>query len=260
MFKPEVKDLEVSYGNKIEVNPRAPQWTDLNYKGLTNGGKILQRVVERKRDGTPQPGHMSFDGADGRIDRSAAHSLTFRRSPNMPYLELLRELDSEDKPDDTEFESMEDVTNLEQLSDIKEYASQYADLMYMLMQKKFVERYWAAQKARSKDWKALSTEDLAASLGRAIDETLQPLGEDEPCYPSKTIDVADPIVREGKLTLSQLESYLHLSPTGALIISDGTGSEIRLEGGNIILSPAADLRIQPGRDLSITVPCLLVDV
>ena len=126
--------------------------------------------------------------------------------------------------------------------------------MYELMKRKFVERYWARQKANNKDWKAFNAAEVAEQLGRSINQKLSPLPDEEPAYQNNNIEVKDPIDEDVMMKLAKLESYIHLSPTGAIIISDDTGSEIRMEGGHITISPAVDIKLQPGRDMSATIP------
>ena len=243
------ENLDLPAGMEVNINASKPLWGELVYSGYSVSGNILQRVVKSDKNGVVQPGAFSFKGIDGMRFEGGAHSFTISRSSNLPYLEMTRELDSEDPEEDNDFTPEEDVTQ----EDLGEYATQYADLMYELMKRKFVERYWAKQKANNKDWKTLSISDVAEQLGRTIDRPLPSLTDDEPAYKVTQDKLPDPITDKETL-VSQLESYIHLSPTGAIIISDGTGSEIRMEGGHIILSPAVDLRLQPGRDMSATVP------
>lgn len=243
------EELNLPTGTEVNLNVTKPLWGDLVYSGYSVSGNILQRVVKSDKNGVVQPGAFSFKGIDGMRFEGGAHSFTLSRTPNLPFIEMTRELDSEELPEDNSFTPEDDVT----LEDMGDYASQYADLMYELMKRRFVERYWAKQKANSKDWKAMSMSDVADQMGRTLDKSISQLSDDEPAYKTQTEKLPDPITEKETL-VSQLESYIHLSPTGAIIISDGTGSEIRMEGGHIILSPAVDLRLQPGRDMSATVP------
>lgn len=243
------EELNVPAGTEVSLNVTKPMWGELSYSGYPVSGNTLQRVVKCTKNGVVQPGVFSFKGIDGMRFEGGAHSFTLSRSSNLPYLEMTRELDSEEPEEDNSYTPEDDVST----EDLGEYASQYADLMYELMKRKFVERYWAKQKANNKDWKAMSIADIAEQMGRSINETLPQLSDNEPAYKTQSEKLPDPITDKETL-VSKLESYIHLSPTGAVIISDGTGSEIRMEGGHIILSPAVDLRLQPGRDMSATVP------
>lgn len=49
-------------------------------------------------------------------------------------------------------------------------------------------------------------------------------------------------------------SFITQEPDGSVFIKDGWGSEIRMTGGNIIISSALDTFIRPGRDLVALVP------
>ena len=243
-------DLDVPNGKEVTLNSSSPRWYEMNYKGYPVGGKIFQRVVESRKNGVKQPGIFSFQGVDGFRIEGGAHSFTFTRSADLPLLEMLRELDNTEQEQNESFTPEPDVTD----RDFGEYASQYADLMYELMKQKFVERYWARQKANNKDWKAFNAAEVAEQLGRSINQKLSPLPDEEPAYKNNNIEVKDPIDEDVMMKLAKLESYIHLSPTGAVIISDDTGSEIRMEGGHITISPAVDIKLQPGRDMSATIP------
>ena len=235
-------------GQRVTVGEAAPKWDWLRYRGKTVGGEVSQRVLGRQGD-SPQPGGFSFDGVDGVRIRGAANSMTFTRTPDLPYMERMTETGF---PDSNEESDAQASLGGSLPADAGDYASQYADLMYELMKRKFVERYWAWQKKHPKDWKALSMAEVAEMMGRSI-PSIRPLGADEPAYKGQDMEMKDPL-SDNRLSLSKLESYIHLSDTGAIVISDGTGSEIRMEGGHITISPAADLRLQPGRDAVMTVP------
>ena len=253
LFSPAQDIKSVAENVKMTVNESAPRWDWLDYRGRSVGGAVSQRVLGRRDDGSPQPGLFGFDGLDGTSVKGAASSLTLTRTPDLPYLEMLREIGLPDNP----AEDAGKTVSKDFPEELADYASQYADLMYELMKRRFIERYWKSRKADKENWKALSGKEVAEQLGRSVEEAvIRPLGDDAPAYKSQDIHVDDPLTGTRK-SLSRLESYIHLSPTGAVVISDGTGSEIRMEGGHIILSPAADIRVQPGRDAVFTIPRFL---
>lgn len=233
-----------------------PNWEEMNYRGGVVNGKILQRVGKRTGANIPTPFLSEFSGRDGTHYDNAAHSITLSRSLDMPFLEYTKELDdiSEDQTD-TEAPAKDPTADL----DLDGYASLYADLLYELMKKRFAERYWAKLKKRNKEWTALSAHELAVRMARSIMEeegSLNPIGANDPAYVDNVDVVADPIANDEdvNLRLARLESFIHLSPTGAVVISDARGSEIRLEGGIITVSPSVDLRLLPGRDLAVMTP------
>lgn len=237
----------VPKGTPVKLDVEKPLWDNLSYRGRSVGGSIKQRTLFNK-GGQVQPGVFDFEGVDGTVIKGSANSLTLTRTPDLPFLEMTREFGTGSSDVKAENEALPRPETV--------YATQYADLMYELMKRKFVEKYWSLQK-KSDDWKTLSMEEVADQMGRAMGlGELKPLDDDDPAYRDSNSVVTDPVT--GKpIPLSKLESYVHLSPTGALVISDGTGSEIRLEGGHIILSPAVDFRIQPGRDMVATIPRFL---
>lgn len=65
--------------------------------------------------------------------------------------------------------------------------------------------------------------------------------------------ITDPVTGEKK-TYYATSSFISQEPDGSVLICDGYGSEIRMSGGNIYISPALDLFLRPGRDLSAMVP------
>ena len=71
--------------------------------------------------------------------------------------------------------------------------------------------------------------------------------------PPTSINVTDPVT--GKTTTYFAStSFISQEADGSILICDGYGSEIRMSRGNIYISPALDLFLRPGRDLSAMVP------
>lgn len=71
--------------------------------------------------------------------------------------------------------------------------------------------------------------------------------------PPKQLDIVDPVT--GKIhTYFDSTSFISQEPDGSILICDGYGSEIRMSQGNIIISPALDLQLRPGRDMWSLVP------
>jgi hypothetical protein len=57
-----------------------------------------------------------------------------------------------------------------------------------------------------------------------------------------------------KFTYYRSTSFVSQEPDGSILLKDGYGSEIRMSQGNIYISPALDLFLRPGRDLSAMTP------
>ena len=68
-----------------------------------------------------------------------------------------------------------------------------------------------------------------------------------------TITLTDPVTGK-ETTYYASTSFISQEPDGSILICDGYGSEIRMTRGNIYISPALDLLLRPGRDLSTMVP------
>lgn len=77
---------------------------------------------------------------------------------------------------------------------------------------------------------------------------------DAPSYaPPPFINITDPVT--GRVTsYFASTSFITQEADGSILITDGYGSEIRMSRGNIYISPALDLFLRPGRDLSAMVP------
>lgn len=69
----------------------------------------------------------------------------------------------------------------------------------------------------------------------------------------KQIQLQDPVTGK-KQTYYASTSFITQEEDGSILIADGYGSEIRMSRGNIYISPALDLFLRPGRDLSAMVP------
>ena len=67
------------------------------------------------------------------------------------------------------------------------------------------------------------------------------------------IEIEDPVTKI-KHTYYDTMSFISHEPDGSICLCDGYGSEIRMCRGNIYISPALDLIMRPGRDLSAMVP------
>jgi hypothetical protein len=70
-------------------------------------------------------------------------------------------------------------------------------------------------------------------------------------YTGKTFsEIQDPLTddTDRKLKLTALLSIIDMDETGAILIRDGHGSEIRMHRGNITISCPGDIRTLPGRD------------
>jgi len=98
---------------------------------------------------------------------------------------------------------------------------------------------------------------LAAKIdkdGTEVKVPFEPGPTENPEYGlPKFLQLTDPVT--GKVsTYFNTTSFISQEPDGSILICDGYGSEIRMSRGNIYISPALDLFLRPGRDLSAMVP------
>ena len=243
-----------------------PVWRHQQLTGQLVNGSLTSINVPTKESGLNKGEDESFQpsissdysGYDGTRSMMAAHSVTLTRDPLIPTINQLEDEFSKEGPLDEAEDPLEDVFT-EMDGETQEYASQYADLMYELMKRRFVERYWKRASTRKDNWKALTADEICEKIfGKEVgDPPLQNLDPEEPCYKITGEDIVeqtDPITGERKIKSTRSSAYLHFSPSGATILGDGTGAEIRLEGGNITLTCPGDIKVLPGRDFTALVP------
>lgn len=215
-------------------------------EGGINKGEARQRAVAG-----------DYTGYDGVRVSSAAHSATLERSPAISTVTQRTDEFTRAEPLAEPAEVADDPFSVLDGADL-ELATQYADLMHQLMRRKFIERHLARAGARTEDWDSATADDICGRvLGAAPgDPPLKPLDADAPCYKitgEDLVEAPDPL--GGTTVRSAMSpSYVHLSPTGAVVIGDSHGAEIRLEGGNLTITCPGDLKLLPGRDLVSLIP------
>jgi len=103
--------------------------------------------------------------------------------------------------------------------------------------------------------KGLRISTLDGSIAGSFKNTTAPSGPTtEQQYPlPPSVVITDPATGEEKQYYAST-SFITQEPDGSILLADGYGSEIRMSRGNIIISPALDLQLRPGRDLSAMVP------
>jgi hypothetical protein len=100
----------------------------------------------------------------------------------------------------------------------------------------------------------LAVSHTTATLGSKIEGKQKTGPTTDPAYGlPPSIELTDPV--SGKVTTYYAStSFITQEPDGSILICDGYGSEIRMSRGNIYISPALDLFMRPGRDMSAMVP------
>lgn len=209
-------------------------------------------------DTIPVPASVIHRGIDGSMNISAGQGLSLSRGPSIDVLKQLE--DATGKPPEDPQEPEEPLADMtDGLSgELLNNADMYAGLMYELMKKRFVERY--LKKAKDPNWKAVAAEEICREIFNSeMDKSLSALDADAPCYKlsDSMVEKEDPILEGSKLKMNGRDSFIHFSPTGGIVLSDGHGAEIRLEGGNMTLTCPGDLKLLPGRDMVGLVPRLM---
>ena len=250
---------------KIKNKEILPIWRHQQIKGLSVNGQLeyinlpVKDTGVNTKDNEDSNKAVIFDykGYDGVRTSSAAHSTSISRDPALVTISQLEDEFGLETIPVSETEPIEDThTSLE--GEVADNATQYAGLMYELMKRKFVERYLPKLKERKDNWAVATAEEICNKILNleSTDASLPNLDENAPCYPSSSTDTVttkDPVTGND-IKSSASPNYFHLDPSGAVVISDGHGSEIRMEGGNITITCPGDFKVLPGRDTTILSP------
>ena len=194
---------------------------------------------------------------DGHLDKASALSITSIKSPEIRGLHQVNYDPSRDVTEQTdilqEYEYQEDTEEKVEASSLSDEIDDAA--INKLLDKLFTGDYLEKlkEKLASVGLKVSSVEN---TLSRDIEEN----GEEAPQPPTdqelplpKFLKLTDPV--SGKeATYFMSTSFISQEADGSILICDGYGSEIRMSRGNIYISPALDLFLRPGRDLSAMVP------
>lgn len=102
---------------------------------------------------------------------------------------------------------------------------------------------------------------IVSSTEASLDKTYFKTSDHATCGPTTAqqynipeyIQLTDPVTGHTH-TYYKSTSFISQEADGSILLTDGYGSEIRMSRGNIYISPALDLFLRPGRDLSAMVP------
>lgn len=199
-----------------------------------------------------EPALMGFSSShkayDGYSRSDSVKSIGLRRGP---YVLSPRELATEENDPDAP-KPLKPVSDWTAQTDIPE--DEQADYASLLMKGRDDwnrKRYFQELDGRPKAWKI---NDSSPDFDK-VETSLDPLPEDETSYKTPCdLEVLDPLNMTEKLKLRTLLSRLELDETGAMVIHDGFGSEIKMHRGHITIAPALDCVIRPGRSVVTFAP------
>lgn len=232
--------------------------TDLDFNATNNNPDSLKAgIIDVNKDSKPadiiQYGLSSIRTPwDGSVSVNSLHSISLDKDYFIPYAtQIATESNTplEEPADDKEVlaDTYSSITG-----NLVEYATQGASALYEYSKLGVIRRFFNNIRKRVKAWKIRTFSEVSEKLG--IEERkLKTLNYGVPSYTSSLQPIQDPVSKQNTL-IEALSAFIHISPSGAIVISDGYGAEIRLEGGNITLSPSGDLKILPGRDVIGIVP------
>lgn len=226
---------------------------------VTNSEKdILKAGILDRNEETEQPKSIQYALStirrpwDGSVSVNSLHSVTLDKDYYIPYASQIATEANTTLEDPQDVPEVIADTYSKITGDLFAYATQGASALYEYSKLGVVRRFLTRARQRIKAWKIWPFKDVAKELN-ITEKKIPQLSPGLPCYVSNLTPIDDPITK-GKSLIEALSAFVHISQSGAIVISDGYGAEIRLEGGNITLSPAGDLRILPGRDVIGIVP------
>ena len=193
---------------------------------------------------------------DGSISLNSLNSISFDKDIFIPFA---TQIGTESNTDlEKSSETIKDIdadvySNLD--GELMAEATQAASALYEYSKLNIISRFFRNAVNRIKAWKLRDFKEVIKALGVEEMKTLPKLGRGLVSYVSNLKALfTDPITMKHKMMAEYLSAFIHIAPSGAIVISDGHGAEIRLEGGNITISPSGDLKILPGRDVIGFVP------
>lgn len=201
-------------------------------------------------------------GYDGTYSVISAKSVTLGKDAYVPFIQQLEdEVGTQIVPPETRATAVTDIYTMLPSGKAKDFAAQFASDIYEFSRTNFVARFFKKVKERITNWRVNEKKRILNILGISEESLnkLRALGPDEPSYSSaeNLVQVVDPVNPGGynaRDIYNALSAFVHVSPTGAVVISDGYGAEIKLEGGNITLTCPGDIKVLPGRDYISLVP------
>lgn len=201
-------------------------------------------------------------GYDGTYTVISAKSATISKDPYVPFIQQLEdEVGQQLYGQEDKLDTIQDIYSLLPNGKASNYASQFATDLYTFAKENFVTRFFKKVKNRLQNWRITERNKILNLLGINEDDLnkLRALGPDEVSYLSAenrtyVNDPVNPHDLSKKDIYNLLESFVHISPTGAVVISDGYGAELKLEGGNVTITAPGDIKVLPGRDYISLVP------
>lgn len=183
---------------------------------------------------------------DGEMSVISAKGFELRKSLNIttPYLKDTQEELSTLYKEVEEFPEVANNNSKQEASKLPSRSLRIAEI-----DKERVETEFPRVAANRDTW-GLSSDLRTDNVKNALNEErkLTPIGNKQQYDLPDTITIKDPHTGN-TYTYFKSESGFIQEPDGSIVLYDGYGSEIRMTRGNIIISPAADLILRPGRDM-----------
>lgn len=226
--------------------------------------RALKSDIGNVPDGVYEDGNAVFPGVlreDARMDgKYRLQAMKELRLEKRPFISVPYEIAEEEVEDPPETELADPAAladDREGLETLLGGADQLAQLQHLFPdQMAELDSLFQQQTLRGKPtlWKFPTQEELADSLGGAS-PTIPPLPDDAPAYTLEDLaNIVAEIYPGRPVRIYKNSSIFLMADDGGMALRDGYGSEIRMDRGNIIIAPAADLKIQPGRDSVEWVP------
>ena len=246
----------------IEEN-QAPLLREQNLRGSDVDGewKSTSAPQEPATINTFESAHVGLFSEKRRIDGilrvEAAKEIAFRKTPVIRVAEPRLDYDTNDRDPDAElppevppWEEL-DLTEDEYRAvyDIVSEAGNEIEDLTIFMK-------GLRQDAASDIWLLETNAEVLNKLFGDTDLPVIPaLGEDEVEYAPDTAPSMDVEITPDRIVkIFKNSSVFIMEDDGGIVLGDGYGAEIRMNKGNITITSAADIKINPGRDLQVMAP------
>ena len=222
----------------------------------------LDDVVEQSSAKTVTPGLSDVGvGIDGSLHFKSAKSILLEKTVAIPIPKELR------APDDPMGDIYDDYKHAGLVGDGPDHereepamADDKPGMRALLgLDRQAVQSYLSdlALRKHTKDWYLPTEQETVDKLG--MKASYDPDGEINNRYwlptPKK---VEKDLDHRGKANFYTGRAFMQIEDDGSIIIEDAYGSQIRMEGGNIVLAARNDVILQPGRNLHAWAPRDLV--
>jgi hypothetical protein len=246
----------------IEEN-QAPLRREQNFRGSDVDGEWQSTMAPKEPAtiNTLDSQHIGLFSKQKRVDGiyrlNAAKEIAFRKTPTIRIAEPRMDYDTTDR--DPSADLPPEVPPWEELGLTEdEYRAVYnivADAGNEVEDLTIFSK-GLRQDAASGIWLLETNDEIREKVfGDSELPTIPDLNQNDVEYPPDTAPSIDvEITPDRMIKLFKNSSAFIMEDDGDIVLSDGYGAEIRMSKGNVSITSAADIKMQPGRDFQALVP------